>query len=327
VIYEYAVEPAMVAAWARNRDIGLAPQFGLDQRRVVSGFPTNWEGEVTGALMESFDYDAGDPEYIDAQAYLDGLLSFMKQNMVGRHHRNTNQPWIDQALQEHATEPFHAILASQVIAAHGEIITPDVVHRLHDARWYLPTINVTAKTVEALADHLAPLLRTANNIILVDPYFKPQDPTYRDVLAKLLDRALERRSPSRPPIVLTVMSGVGDRDRPASGVPVADQLRNEADSRCRAAVARLGPCVPVGMSIAFQCIAEFSGGDQVHNRYLLTDLGGACIPYGMQALGENVFDDISPLYVGQYRSRWRQYGKGEGIRIIGNTVTVQGMRV
>ena len=72
---------------------------------------------------------------------------------------------------------------------------------------------------------------------------------------------------------------------------------------------------------------EFSGGDQVHNRYLLTDLGGACIPYGTQALGENVFDDISPLYAGQYRRRWRQYGKGEGIRIIGNRVMVQGNRL
>lgn len=327
MIYEYAVEPALVAAWAKNREIGLAPQFGLDQRRVVSDFPTYWEGEVTGALMESFDYDAGDPQYIDAQAYLDGLLSFMKLNMVGRHHRKTDQPWIDQALQVHATEPFHAILASEVIVGHGQIITSDVVHRLHDARWYLPTIDVTAKTVKALADHLTPLLRTANQIILVDPYFKPQDPTYRDVLAKLLERALESRSPSRPRPEVTVISGVGDRDRPASGVPVADQLRNEADSRCKAALARLGPYVPAGMSVAFQCIAEFTDGDQVHNRYLLTDLCGACIPYGTQALGENIFDDISPLYVGQYRKRWRQYGKGEGIRIIGTAVIVQGERV
>ena len=327
MIYEYAVEPALVAGWARNREIGLAPQFGLDQRRVVSDFPTYWEGEVTGALMESFDYDAGDPEYIDAQAYLDGLLSFMKQNMVGRHHRNTDQQWINQALQEHATEPFHAILASRVIVGHEQIITPDVVRRFHDARWYLPTIDVTAKTVEALADHLAPLLRMANQIILVDPYFKPQDPAYREVLAKLLDRSLERRSPNRPRPELTVMAGVGDRDRPATGLPVADQLRNEADSRCKAALARLGQCVPAGMSITFQCIAEFTDGDQVHNRYLLTDLGGACIPYGTQALGENIFDDISPLYVGQYRKRWRQYGKGDGIRIIGTAVIVHGERV
>ena len=56
--------------------------------------------------MESYGYDASDPEYIDDQAYLDGLLSFMKLNMVGRHHRDTDQPWIDQALQVHATEPF-----------------------------------------------------------------------------------------------------------------------------------------------------------------------------------------------------------------------------
>lgn len=37
MIYEYAVEPALVARWAKEGVVGLAGQFGLDHRRVVSG--------------------------------------------------------------------------------------------------------------------------------------------------------------------------------------------------------------------------------------------------------------------------------------------------
>lgn len=79
------------------------------------------------------------------------------------------------------------------------------------------------------------------------------------------------------------------------------------------------------MTVTFQCIGEFAAGDQVHNRYLLTDVGGAIIPYGMQASGDRVFDDITPLFEGQYKARWKQYGKGEGLNVIGEPVVVEGL--
>ncbi len=78
------------------------------------------------------------------------------------------------------------------------------------------------------------------------------------------------------------------------------------------------------MSIKFQCIAPFKGGDQVHNRLLLTDVGGASIPYGTQELGSSFFDDMSLLYGDQYRTRWPQHGKAGGPRVIGDTVRIQG---
>ena len=78
------------------------------------------------------------------------------------------------------------------------------------------------------------------------------------------------------------------------------------------------------MSIKFLCIAPLEGGDQVHNRLLLTDGGGASIPCGTQELGSSVLDDISQLHAGEYRTRWPQYGNAGGPRVIGDTVRIQG---
>lgn len=326
MIYEYAIDPALVKGWAISRDIGLAPQFGLDNRRVVADFPNNWEGEVTGALWEHFGWDAGDPDYIEASSHLNALLKYI-QPSVQREHKGTDQPWLRQALNSHDVEPFHAILTSEAVEGCDDVITPEVVRNLRNTRWYLPTIDLTTKTPEALAAQLAPLLRTATRIILVDPYFEADRPGYMEVLSLLIQRAISNRAPGRGWPEVTVMTGVGDRERPASGLPVEDQLRNEAKHRCGKARELLGKCIPKGLVVNFMCIAKFESGDQIHNRLLLTDVGGAIIPYGTQALGDSVFDDITPLFAGQHRIRWRQYGKGEGINIIGAPVVVQGERV
>lgn len=324
MIYEYAIDPALVKEWALKREVGLARQFGLDQRRVVSDFPVNWEGQITGALWESFNWDASDPDYIDANSHLNALLQYMRPT-VSRGHHDSHQPWLEQAMRTHETEPFHAILAQAQVDGRDEVITPAVDRELHNPRWHLPTIDLTSKTAAALADQLAPLLRMASKIVLVDPYFEADKSGYPEVLSLLIDRALTGRSPERTWPEVTVMTGVGDREKAASAIPVAEQLRKAAVHRCGKADELLSRWLPRGLKIKFLCIAQFANGDQVHNRLLLTDVGGASIPYGTQALGAGVFDDITPLFAGQYRARWRQYGKGEGLTVVGKPVMIDGV--
>lgn len=326
MIYEYAVDPSLMSAWAIASDVGLAPQFGLDHRRVVADFPSNWDGEATGALLERFGWDDGDPSYLDARNRLDALLAFMRPK-VRRGQVAAKDPWLPQAVQAHGVEPFHAILTSETLPGSDAVITPAVVQDLRNDRWYLPTIDVTTKTAEALATQLAPFLRAASQIVLVDPYFKADKPGYPEVLGLLLQRSMAMRSPGRPRPEVAVMTGVGDREQPAAGFALEEQLRREAANRCVKAEERLAHHIPKGITVKFVCIAQFEGGDQVHNRFLLTDVGGAIIPYGTQELGESVFDDITPMYSGQYRTRWRQYGKGEGLKVVGDAVHIAGEKV
>jgi hypothetical protein len=322
VIYEYAVDPELVKDWALNRDVGLAPQFGMDQRRFVSDVANDWEGEVHVALLRHFEYDCTSPEYDDASKFLAALMQFLEQR-THRGAKRTQHAWIQQVLQQHQVEPFHAILASHGVEGCAEVITPAIVQDVRNQRWYLPTIDVVRKTADAMAAHLAPLLRMADQIVLVDPYFQAERPEFREVLASLLLKALHSRAPKRMRPSVVLISGVADRNDRAA-IPRSEQWLNVARHKYHHAGERLGSAIPVGMEVTFMCAAEFAGGDQVHNRFLLTEVAGASIPYGTDPKGANVFDDISPLYAGQYRTRWRQYGKGDGLNVIGDPVRIQG---
>lgn len=325
MIYEYAVEPALVASWAKAGIAGLAGQFGLDQRRVVSDLPTYWQGEVAAALLEEFDYDAGNSDYLEASAFLNAILDFMTANMVSRGIGfRLDRPWLEQALAVHVQEPFHAILARSPVQDQPVVVTDGIVDQLRDERWYLPTVKPVPKTAPDLASMLAPLLRGATKIIVVDPYFDPRDPAYQGVLAALLESASALRGPGRTTPQVELIVGVGEGRSNGGALPVDAQLENVAKNQCAWAAQHLAPSIPRGMQLTFRCVANFSDGDRLHNRFVLTDFAGASLPYGTQALGPLVFDDLSLLYQGQYEERWRQFTRPERLKPIGSAQVVIG---
>lgn len=325
MIYEYAIDPALVKDWVLARDVGLAGQFGMDHRRIVSDLDDNWKGEVYSLVLEHFELDCSSAEFIDAEQFMTALLKYLEQN-TSRGIRRTDR-WLDQILQVHKSEPFHAILSSQLIQGCDEVITQDVTRDLMNPLWYLPTIKVTRKTADSLAQQLASFLRLANKIILVDPYFDADDDKYCEVLAALLEKTVTSRANDRASPEVILISGVDHRQkgRESKSMSPEEQHLRESRLRCRVAMEKLGKFIPLGMNVTFKCVAAFRDGDEVHNRYLLTDIGGATIPYGTHPTSEHIFDDITPLYEGQYRVRWRQYEKSENLNVIGDAVKIQGL--
>ena len=55
-------------------------------------------------------------------------------------------------------------------------------------------------------------------------------------------------------------------------------------------------------------LRERDGGERLHNRYILTDLGGVIFGVGLDEGDEGSMDDIHLLARTQYDERWRQYG-------------------
>jgi len=324
MIYEYAVDPELVKDWVLNRDVGLAGYFGMDERRIISDLDGDWETSIYELVFRYFGEDFGSPEFTDAYQFMQGLTQYMKQG--ANRGIASSDPWIKKVLHANKEEPFHAILSSSLIPGCDQVITPGVTRELTNIRWYLPTIKVTKKTASAIADQLITYLRLANNIILVDYYFDPNSEEYRSVILALLQKAVSARALSRKLPNVTVISSVDYRNKKNESKEKAstEQYLNFAKKRCEDAKNKLGLYIPIGLTITFKCVALFNDGDEVHNRYLLTDIGGACIPYGLDRKGEDIFDDIIPLYQGQYDKRWKQYHKSEGLNVIGMPVQITG---
>ncbi|HLA27047.1 MAG TPA: hypothetical protein VJZ49_04060, partial [Syntrophales bacterium] len=81
--------------------------------------------------------------------------------------------WLSNAITEHQRRNFRAILARENVGDKKEVLT---INDLHDNNplWSVPQggIAVSRDPVK-MAANVAPLLRSARNIIFVDPYFQP----------------------------------------------------------------------------------------------------------------------------------------------------------
>jgi hypothetical protein len=69
------------------------------------------------------------------------------------------------------------------------------------------------------------------------------------------------------------------------------------------------------------------GGDLVHNRYVLTDLGGVSFGVGIEAGRAGETDDLQLLAPATYVLRWAQYvdNKG-GLKPVDTPVAIKGQR-
>ncbi len=64
---------------------------------------------------------------------------------------------------------------------------------------------------------------------------------------------------------------------------------------------------PIEQEITIRRYKELDSGEKLHNRYVLTNLGGVHMGYGAVEGKEGQSDDINILDRRQYEKRWRQY--------------------
>jgi hypothetical protein len=136
------------------------------------------------------------------------------------------------------------------------------------------------------------MLTNCKQIHLIDPHFGPENPKHRKVLEALMDVLAEQAL--TPEIV---------RVHCKKKSPLAF-FEQEA--------AKMAARLPTGCTIEFMRWGQKRGGEKLHNRYVLTDLGGVMIGVGLDAGEEGETDDLLLLPLAQYERRWFQYASSDG---------------
>src|SRR5262249_45322192 len=132
--------------------------------------------------------------------------------------------------------------------------------------WKLPPGVVVARRPAEMAAAVAAMLRIAETIVLVDPYFSPDSPAHRRTLEAFLRTMLEGRTVGGPGR-LEVQTSVGHTG-----------TRPHFENECKA---RLPGCIPAGARLKVIRLEERSPGERLHNRYILTDVGGVVFVGGL----------------------------------------------
>ncbi|MCY4459639.1 MAG: hypothetical protein OXC26_04435 [Albidovulum sp.] len=263
MLSEFAVEPATIGAeWSTF--LYLSEKFGADKGRIISRLPSKWERKVVKAAK-----DAGIPN-IRVSSIVERLRS--AKHKIGDFNRiyNHEASWIDNAVREHGKKPFRAIISSGDAKLCPEALPPDDCSDEHPL-FNAPISQDVARTPDDIAGALVLLAAFAEEIDIVDPYFdsRPGKGDYIGPLKSLLARLA---SLAVRPKVIRVHFGTH------ISRPPPEILARDAPDQTRG-------LLPQGYCLELHEWSEVQGGEDFHDRFFLTEVGGLMIGAGFSAEG------------------------------------------
>lgn len=288
MIHEFGIEPELVAQWGADRKEYrfIHGKIGLGQPRMLSGFPklAKWRKAVI---------DAGNALNDDmALQRITALAQAIGEAYVQRDCSlwDGSQSWLENAERDHERCRFHLILAQENPRNNGRVLSRNVIGEPGDHRWDLPRTRFVARTADELAGALAPMLSNCSEVHLIDPHFGPEDYDYRATLEAFLRAIGVNRGGPAPALVEVITSE-----------------RSTAEFFATECQTKLPRHIPAGMSIGFKRLKARGGGAELHNRYVLTDIGGVTLGRGLDRGETGQSEDIALLERDHYLQRWQEY--------------------
>jgi hypothetical protein len=273
MLFEYAVEPnAVGSSWSNARY--WLEKFGFDRGRLISRFPHKWERKVLEAARA-----AGMSE-VHYKSLVEKLTRAKSTSVVSfsREYDHAIPSWLDNALQQHSLRPFHAIVVSEANKLTDFMLSADTEDDAH--RLMVAATNWEVRRVGAeLAKTMAPLLQTARRVIFVDPFFDIRESNYRATLKDCL----------------ALVSASGNAEVEYEIHYRDSDSRPPAEFVVRNAHTWLTGIIPAGKFIKLFAWKERRGGEDFHDRFLLTDRGGMTIGAGFSADGAHQNAQIALL--------------------------------
>jgi hypothetical protein len=289
VIHAFALAPELVATWGRWEEFRfIHDKFGLGTPRVLLELPafSKWKKAVYGAAIHL------KLSQVDMKR-VEELFRLLGERKCRRHDSVYDGilTWLENAEHEFDRKPFAAIIARQNPHSHHGVL---VFEQLGAGcpRWACKVGASPPRTSEALAAALSPMLMNCKQLHLVDPHFGPENLRHRKFLAALMNVLVDH---GPPPEVVRVHC--------SQKTPLAF-FEEEA--------AKMAGRLPAGAAVEFVRWSQKTGGEKLHNRYVLTDVGGVILGVGLDAGEPGETDDLVLMPREQYELRWSQYVTADG---------------
>jgi hypothetical protein len=289
MIQEYAIEPGALVSWATNKIACryIKDNFGIGKARFIAEFPQfkNWRLQLRTALPSLDDL---------SKKRLEELFKLLTETRIKRsdYVYDGNQGWLENAEKEHCRHQFSAILASRNPNNNIHVLLDEEIGDWPEEVWGIRYQNTVQRQPVEMAQFLSPLLQKSQDIIFIDPHFRAIKKKFRDMLQFFLQEAVRYPAFSEKQRVEIQVSSEHNTACPAV----------EFCSECQR---KLPQIIPKGLSVKFKRWKQRQGGEKIHNRYILTNLGGVSFGIGLDAGKEGETDDLNLLSHDQYWKRCR----------------------
>jgi len=307
LFYEYAVDPKLMSKWSKFRY--FSEKFGWYYGRLISLYPKRWKKLVYKLI-------APDCSEIERKRIEEGL-SMIDDRIIKRPNAyfDNSKSWLENAINEHKKherKAFRAILVYENPMIEYEFILSNDGEndKITDkTKLFVPPIQVVPRKADAFTSAVEFLLQSGKQIVLVDPYFDPNKDRFTKVFSSLINSIFnpDRRT-TDPKIELHTSIERYFRENeertPDEEKRVADHLLNTMQKRLPSLIQKDKKLQVV---IWKQCPEE----DKVHNRYIITDVGGVCFGTGLDEGPDGQTDDVNRMDPGQHKHRLSQYTSEE----------------
>ncbi len=285
MIYEYAIDPELAVRWGKNKgDFRLYKKsIGLGYPRIMSEFPKlkNWRKQFRRAAAGS-----DDNELLRIAEIFTILTERMIQRSTDGYDGNIS--WLENAIQADRNEPFKAILSLGDPSNYAKVLRFDVIddHPL----WNVNNQAVCARLATDMSCAISAMLCNCREIYFIDPHFGPENTRHRRPLAAFLNAIKSRSQKLMPKIIEVHTSNKSD----------TTFFKDTCNQR-------LPAIVPSGMIIKLRRWSQKIGGEKLHERYILTDIGGIKVGPGLDDGNVGETFEATLLDRNLYSQRWADY--------------------
>jgi hypothetical protein len=284
--------------------------FGPWRGRFLAEYPRKWRKMVYSAL---------DCPNVEKSRIEERLRRLDARVFISRSTDSYDgtKPWLDNAEAEHARKPFRAVIASET-RGKPYILDAAVIGE-DEPLWTTPHGEMLVREPRVFASALRLLLSLSSRVVLIDPYFRSGSP---DKTAPLVEfcKLLSGFSTAMEVHFAT------ECDERTLDQDERDRQHARHFSWCMNEAARVLPdALPAGITVGMRGWKERAGGARLHNRYLITEIGGVQFGDGIERGATGHQDRVSILdepsrntllnqyignpaafdLVGERASRWR----------------------
>lgn len=278
MIHEFALEPTLLSSWDNFRY--LVEKFGIQHGRLISRFPKKWKRLVYEACSAC--------KEIERKKIEESLKEVDKKLLKTNRAYDGNLGWLENAEIQHALKPFRAIIAKANPRAVVEVLIADELVETTPL-WDVPREIPISRNAKGMAESVSLLLARSSEILFVDPHFAPEMLRYKRTFEQFL---------------LVSASGRTDVRR----IEFHLLAKAEKDFFVKACT-QLASLVPRGIAVTFIRWMQRDGGEALHPRYVLTNLGGVRFEQGLDEGRDGETVDVSLLDPGLYSKRWGEFQK------------------
>ncbi|MBN9698681.1 MAG: hypothetical protein J0L85_23085 [Zoogloea sp.] len=280
MIKEFAVEPKAIVGSYRDFSY-VIEKFGVCEGRVISRFPKTWKRLV---------YEAAQARHrgtVEGRRIEERLNRLPDEVLIAMSRPAGNGEWIEVAIAEHQRQPFDYLLTN-ARQGFAEAVPVENLDGEHPCLQITREISIPREP-EAMASACAFLLKTAKVIKLIDPHLDFSKSRFREPFKAFMKHV-------RAGTQIEIYRGIDD------GGPSPEFLRQNAERFLQTAL-------PAGVHARILLLPA----ETMHNRFLLTDLGGIKFGVGLDAAGDNAApeDELSLMVPDVWQSRRGHYSGGE----------------